>query len=463
MQNILKHIPKVDKLLALSQEALIRVEISPNIVLLKQIIREFLEEYRNMLLKTQEILTLQRCVEKICENYKNCTQKSLQPLINATGIIVHTNLGRSVFSQEIIEEIMPLLTQYSNLEYSLELGERGERYTHLQSLFKVLLNAEDVLVVNNNAAAVFLILNTFAKQKEVLISRGELIEIGGSFRIPKVMEEAQAILREVGTTNKTHLYDYSEAINANTTMLFKAHRSNYSISGFTKEVAFSALVQLARANNLIDYYDLGSGYFGFSGLDAVFRNDEPSLESIAKLQPSLVSFSGDKLLGGAQAGIIFGKKALIEKLKKNQLLRMLRVDKFTIAVLEATLKAYLEKKFYKIPTLKLLLENKENLYKKAQNLAQKLSTFFLAEVVETKSFSGGGAMPEHYLESFGVCINAYALKGISAVDIEVFLRQNGVIARIQKESVILDVRTLLEGECDRIVEVFRDFKDLYAK
>ncbi|TLD84440.1 L-seryl-tRNA(Sec) selenium transferase [Helicobacter sp. MIT 11-5569] len=450
MQTLLRQIPKTDKLLC----ALNTVLNAPNQTLLKKLTAEFLESYRQSLLQGGEILSLESCVNCIAKNYQNATQKSLKSLINATGIIVHTNLGRSVFSQEILQEIAPLLTRYNNLEYDLQKGARSERYIHLQGLFKALLNAEDVLVVNNNAAAVFLIFNTFAKDKEVIISRGELIEIGGSFRIPRVMEDSGAILREIGTTNKTHLKDYENAICENSAMLFKAHKSNYAINGFTEEVEFEELTNLAKAKNLIDYYDLGSGYFSL--LESQLGDFEPSLEKIAALNPSLVSFSGDKLLGGAQAGIIFGKKALIDKLKQNQLLRMLRVDKFTIAALEATLNAYLQGKIHKIPTAFMLLKDTKILQQEAEFLAKEIPSCFSPKVIPTKSYSGGGAMPNHYLESFGVAFYAKDLNTLNLNEskLEKYLRKNGIIARLENSALILDMRTLLEGESKRIVESF---------
>lgn len=462
MQNILRHIPKTDKLLKALQ---CELEGNLNLNLAKKLILEFLENYRQDLLQGGEILEFQACVQCIIKQYHSLTQKSLKPLVNATGIVVHTNLGRSVFSKEILQEIAPILTHYNNLEYDVNKGSRSERYIHLQGLFRALLGAEDVLVVNNNAAAVFLIFNTFAKGKEVVVSRGELIEIGGSFRIPKVMSDSGAILHEIGTTNKTHLKDYKEAINENTAMLFKAHKSNYAMSGFVKEVEFGEIVELAKMQNLIDYYDLGSGYFGLSGFEKSLKKFEPALEEIAKLNPSLVSFSGDKLLGGAQAGIIFGKKALIDELKKNQLLRMLRVDKFTIAALEATLNAYLEGKTDKIPTCHLLLKDKAELKQEAEALAKLIPQDFAPEVIPAKSYSGGGAMPSHYLDSFGVAIGAKSLMslGLDEEQLEKHLRSFGIIARLENCALILDVRTLLAGDKERIAEALKNLAHLKHK
>ncbi|MCL9821398.1 L-seryl-tRNA(Sec) selenium transferase [Helicobacter sp. 14348-15] len=451
MENILRHIPKTDKLL--KAKALEEC----NGVLLKKIVVEFLAIYRNDLLNGGAIMEFEKCVERIKEIYHKRTNKSLRTLVNATGIIVHTNLGRSVFSNEILEEVKPLLCAYNNLEYDLKEGDRSERYIHLKNLFAMLLGVEDVLVVNNNAAAVFLIFNTFAKNKEVVVSRGELIEIGGSFRIPRVMEDSGAILKEVGTTNKTYLKDYQEAINSNTAMLFKAHKSNYEIAGFSKEVDYQELIALAQEKGLLDYYDLGSGYFGLKGLDILKKYEMP-LEEIASLNPSLVSFSGDKLLGGAQAGIIFGKKCYIDQLKQNQLLRMLRVDKFTLATLEATLMAYLQGKYEKIPTYKMLLQTKEVLKKKAEKLLELIQESFKPIILETKGYSGGGAMPNKALESFGI-----ALSFSDEKKLEQLLRERGIIARVENGKVILDVMALLEGDEKIIQKALLDIKESYAR
>ncbi|MDE5603028.1 MAG: L-seryl-tRNA(Sec) selenium transferase, partial [Helicobacter sp.] len=302
----------------------------------------------------------------------------------------------------------------------------------------------DFLIVYNNAAGVFLIFNTFAKNKEVIVSRGELIEIGGSFRIPRVMEKSGAILKEVGTTNKTYLQDYKEAINENTAMLFKAHKSNYEITGFHKEVPYEDLIKLAQKENLLDYYDLGSGYFGIPGCEYL-QKYEPNLEQIAALKPSLVSFSGDKLLGGTQAGIIFGKKQYIAKLKENQLLRMLRVDKFTLCMLEAVLCAYLKGEYEKIPTAKMLLQTKEELKSKAQKLLTYIPPAFKPQILETKSYTGGGAMPNKPLDSYGI-----ALKVKDEQKLESFLRQEGIITRLENKRIILEVIALFTKDFEII-------------
>ena len=438
MENLLKQIPKTDKLL--NTKAL----SAYNPIVLKPLIQKFLKDYHKNLLKGGEILSFESCVEYIAKEYLHLSKKSLKPLINATGIIVHTNLGRSVFSSALLEEIIPTLSAYNNLEYDEQQGIRSERTIHLKKLFTTLLQTEDILIVNNNAAAVFLILNTFAKNKEVIVSRGELIEIGGNFRIPRVMQDSGAILKEVGTTNKTYLQDYQEAINENTAMLFKAHKSNYEIAGFYKEVAYKDLIKLAKKKNLLDYYDLGSGYLEIPGCEYL-KKFEPSLEQIAALKPSLVSFSGDKLLGGTQAGIIFGKAQYITKLKQNQLLRMLRVDKFTLCMLEALLCAYLKGEYEKIPTAKMLLQTKEQLKHKAQKLLAQIPPIFKPQIIETKSYIGGGAMPNKPLDSYGI-----ALKTKDEKQLESFLRKEGIIARLEDKKVILEIIALFTKDFETI-------------
>ncbi|NOX15886.1 MAG: L-seryl-tRNA(Sec) selenium transferase, partial [Epsilonproteobacteria bacterium] len=327
MQNKLREIPKIDKILQ------VECFSKYNQKLLAKITKEKISKLRDdILCQKKDSVDYKIMVEDIDKAYKKVFMPSLKPIINATGVILHTNMGRSLISKEILKRATPVICNYSNLEYNLEKGCRGERYEHVSNHLKTLLDVEDILVVNNNASAVFLILNTFAKDKEVVVSRGELVEIGGSFRIPEVMSQSGAILREVGATNKTKFSDYENAINENTKMLMKVHQSNFTIEGFSEDTPYKELKELCLHNNLLDYYDLGSGYIPV--LPHNLGQKEPSLIEILKHSPSLISFSGDKLFGSVQAGIIAGKKELIDKLKKNQLLRMLRVDKITLAILE---------------------------------------------------------------------------------------------------------------------------------
>lgn len=439
MSHPLRSLPQIDKILQESRFASYAKE------LLATLARELLEEIRQRFLSdSTPPPSLESLYATLESRYQARLTPSLIPLINATGIIVHTNLGRSLFSPALLHEIEPVLTSYNNLEYDLQKGCRGERYGHLRGILRTILGCEDVLVVNNNAAAVFLILHTFAQGKEAILSRGELIEIGGSFRIPEVMKNAGAILHEVGTTNKTHERDYLEAINPQSAMILKVHRSNYDIIGFTHEVELERLIHLARAHGLIDYYDLGSGF-----LDSVPFTHEPALKALAKLQPSLLSFSGDKLLGGAQAGIIVGKKELIDRLKKNQLLRMLRVDKFTLAALEATLRAHLHGDYEKIPTLAMAHTSLETLHERAQRLSSALSGVWEREIIETQGYAGGGALPNQSFHSIALALTHPRL---SLEKIEERARSKGIIARLENRRFLLDLRTILESQIDPLAQ-----------
>jgi len=309
MQNLLKSLPKIDKL-ANSPKFL-----NCNKKLITKIAKEKINSLREDILnKKVQSFSQEALEDEILKEYKKLLAPSLKPLINATGVILHTNMGRSLISKEILDKASSVICNYSNLEYNQKEGKRGERYEHVSKHLKTLLDVEDVHLVNNNASAVFLILNTFAKGKEAIVSRGELVEIGGSFRIPEVMANSGAILKEVGATNKTKLSDYECAINENTSILMKVHKSNYSIEGFSAEVDYSQIKKLALKYNLIDYYDLGSGYI--PTLPYNLSSQEEPIGNILKNNPSLISFSGDKLFGSVQAGIIAGKKELISKLKK---------------------------------------------------------------------------------------------------------------------------------------------------
>ena len=332
---------------------------------------------------------------------------SLKKVINGTGVILHTNLGRSLLSESIKDEVWGIASRYSNLEYNIDTGERGSRYVHLVDMIKRLTGAEDVLVVNNNAAAVLLALNTLAKDGEAIVSRGELVEVGGSFRIPSIMSLSGAKLVEVGATNKTHISDYEEVISENTKVLMKVHTSNYKILGFTENVEIDNLSLLSKKYNIPLIEDLGSGVF--IDLSKYGLSYEPTvLDSINK-GADIVTFSGDKMLGGPQAGIIVGKKEYIQKMKKNQLTRALRVDKITICALEATLRIYLDehKAIRDIPTLRMLTYTIEELHKKVNKLFNLLNGLNLdAQISIEDNFSqvGGGSMPIEKLKTFVISI-----------------------------------------------------------
>ena len=447
---LLKSIPKVDKFITHKAfEGLSKT-------LITKLTKEVLENLRNNILNEKiKNIDENSLVDEVLQKYEELTTPSLKNLINATGIIVHTNLGRSLLDKKSLEKAISIATSYNNLEYNLKEGKRGERYEHISKALKALTGCEDALVVNNNASAVFLILNTFCKDKEVVVSRGELVEIGGSFRVPEVMAQSGAILKEIGTTNKTHLRDYENAINEKTSMLMKVHKSNYSIEGFSSEVDFEEIVKVAHDNNLIDYYDMGSGHM--IHLPFNLNANEPSILQIMKYNPSLLSFSGDKLLGSVQAGIIIGKKELIDKIKKNQLLRMLRVDKITLAILEDTINSYLKNELENIPTLKMLHTTLETLEERATNLKERLKDTCNCEIIKTQTMIGGGTTPNKKIPSIALSLE---VENYKANKLEELLRKNNLISRIENDRVILDFRTILEDEIEKIEIIL---KNLFTK
>ena len=423
---LLKSIPKVDKFI--TNKAFEGFSKS----LITKISKEKIANLREDILQEKvSFIDENLLANKVLKEYEKITSSSLKPLINATGVIVHTNLGRSLLHKETLEKALKIATSYNNLEYDLQKGQRGERYEHITKSLKELLGCEDALVVNNNASAVFLILNTFCKNKEAVLSRGELVEIGGSFRVPEVMTQSGAILKEIGTTNKTHLRDYENAINENTAMLMKVHKSNYSIEGFFSEVSFEDISKLAQKNGLIDYFDMGSGHI----FDLPFNlsKDEPSIIELMKSNPSLLSFSGDKLLGSVQAGIIVGKKELIEKIKKNQLLRMLRVDKITLCLLQESLNLYLTNQTEKIPTLNMLNTSITILENRANSLKDKLENICKCEVIKTSTMVGGGTTPNKKIPSVALTLE---YENYKPNKIEKLLRENRVISRIENDKVL---------------------------
>ncbi|HJE02539.1 L-seryl-tRNA(Sec) selenium transferase [Aliarcobacter thereius] len=443
---LLKSIPKVDKFITNKAfEGLAKSLISK--ISKEQIAKLRTDILENKIKKIDENLL----INSVLKEYENISSSSLKTLINATGVIVHTNLGRSLLDKSSLEKAINIASSYNNLEYNLEKGQRGERYEHITKSLKELLGCEDALVVNNNASAVFLILNTFCKNKEVIVSRGELVEIGGSFRVPEVMSQSGAILKEIGTTNKTHLKDYKNAINENSAMLLKVHKSNYEIVGFSSEVSFEDISSLAKDQNIIDYYDMGSGHI--NELPYNLSKDEPSIKELMKSNPSLLSFSGDKLLGSVQAGIIVGKKELISKLKQNQLLRMLRVDKITLSILEDTINLYIKNDLDKIPTLKILNTNLEVLKSRALNLQKSLEHSLETKVYESKTVVGGGTTPNKTIPTIVLSLN---YKDFKANQIEELLRENLIICRIENDKAILDFRTIKEEDLEKLEKKLKE-------
>jgi len=459
IQGILRKLPAVDQVLKWP-EIKRALGSYPRKLVLKAI-REILDERRKQILDapdTSEAKThADDILPDILKRLEKLSEFTLIPLVNATGIIVHTNLGRSLLAEEALERLELISSSYSNLEYDLEAGQRGSRYVHAESILCELTGAEAALVVNNNAGAVLLVLNTLALGKEVIVSRGQLVEIGGAFRIPDVMERSGARLRDVGCTNRTHLRDYEEAINENTALLMKVHNSNYMIVGFTKEVPLQDLVELAHRHNLYAVEDLGSG--SFIDLSQYGLRKEPTAQEAVECGVDVVTFSGDKLLGGPQAGIILGRKELIATFKKNPLTRALRIDKLTLAALEATLRLYrdFDVATKRIPTLRMITTPMEELTSRAVRLKG-----FLDEVASTKfefvvedNFSqvGGGALPGQNIPTKVVSVTS---QEYSVASIEKMLRSFDppIIGRIEHEKYLLDVRTMSEKDFDIVRSAF---------
>lgn len=399
--------------------------------------------------KNKEFLDKNALIFKILNALKEYEDRDFNPLINATGVVIHTNLGRSIFDKELFKSCQKNLCSYTNLEFNLKSGKRGSRYDAVLEKLQILFECEDALIVNNNAAAVFLVLNSLAFGKEMLSSRGELVEIGGNFRIPEVIKAAGVRLKELGTSNKTHLRDYENAITKETKLILKTHKSNFTLKGFCEEVSIKDLGILAKKKRLISYYDLGSGWC--EKLPKGLICDEPEIKKLVK-QCDLLSFSGDKLFGSAQAGIILGKKRLIAKLRQNQLLRMLRIDKLSLIFLNESLKAYLQKDYDKIPTLRLLNDDLTHIKAKALRVQERLK--FKSLLKPSKSLVGGGSLPNKCLKSFVLAFEGNALK------MQENFRKQGIIARIEDKNLVLDFRSIQENELERLIELINKMENL---
>lgn len=450
-------IPKVDEILA-DDRILDILKTCPRKIVIEAI-NEEIDKIRSLIQENgDENRIITELNELILNIINNCIAKnkfSLRRVVNATGVIIHTNLGRSLLNPDIIDNIMQISTNYSNLEFDIEKGKRGSRYSHLEKIISQITGGEAALVVNNNAAAVLLVLSTVAKDKKVIVSRGELIEIGGSFRIPEVMEQSGAILKEVGTTNKTHFEDYLNAIDDETSCIMKVHTSNYKILGFTSDVPVSELKKL-KSDKILLIEDLGSGVL--IDLSKFGISYEPTVSDSIKNGADIVTFSGDKLLGGPQAGIIVGKKELIDKMKKNPLTRALRVDKFTISALEATFRYYLDEAtaLSNVPTLSMIVKSVCEIEKQVLRvmdiLKQKInSEEIIFDIVDDFSEVGGGSLP---LEKINTkCLAIKLLRG-NIVDFERNLRnyETPVISRIFKDRVLFDFRTIREDEEEIVIE-----------
>jgi len=450
--SLLRQIPAVDELLGRAALRTLEARVGRRLVV--DATRKVLQGLRGRISSGQiSSVSIEMLEEEIISATETSSELSLRPVINASGVILHTNLGRAPLAREAIEHLAETATRYSNLEYDLERGERGKRDTHTDRLFAQLLGAERTLVVNNNAAAVFLALNTLGEGGEVIVSRGELIEIGGSFRIPDICAKSGAALREVGTTNRTRISDYAAAVSERTRVLLRVHPSNFRIVGFTERPQLAELIELGRKNNLLVMEDLGSGcLMDFTPLGI---RDEPPAGASLKEGMDVVTFSGDKMLGGPQAGILTGKHAPLEKIRRNPLFRALRVDKLTIAALEATVALYLRGDLNAIPALRMIYATREEIAARAGRLAERIVALpgFSAALEDGESVIGGGSTPGQSLPTRLVAVNHGRN---SATDLEALLRRNTppVIARIERDRLLLDLRTVFDEQDDEIARAF---------
>jgi L-seryl-tRNA(Ser) seleniumtransferase len=445
--ELLRQIPSVDELLA--QPSLKALADRVDRGLLVEVIRAALGNLRARIAGDRNLTVLALGFDSLEDHIANEVERilarSLQPIINATGVILHTNLGRAPLPAAVVEEFRRTATQYTNLEYDLAAGARGKRDVHTAHLFERLTGAETAIVVNNCAAAVLLVLAALAKGGEVIVSRGELIEIGDGFRIPEIMAESGALLREVGTTNRTRVADYENAINDKTRVLLRVHPSNFTITGFAEKPSLEDLVALSRRSGLPLVEDLGSGCLvdlSESGIS------EPVVRQSIDAGVSIVTFSADKLLGGPQAGIIAGKKELVARVRRHPLFRALRVDKLTIAALEATLGAYLRAAWDEIPALRMIRTSAQEIKQRAENFLRELRPELLldeveVEIVDGASLAGGGSTPTQSLPTKLICV---ASARYSAAQLEERLRRApagiSVIARVEEDRLVLDLRTV---------------------
>ncbi|HBS85543.1 MAG: L-seryl-tRNA(Sec) selenium transferase [Bacteroidetes bacterium GWF2_38_335] len=465
-QSELKKLPGVDKLLNVPEIKTLEGLYGKNLT--AYAVRSVIDDFRSLILSGQSLPPQNQIIDKIVSLAHSIGNRSLKPVINASGIIVHTNLGRAPFGAEMLEKVFPVLKGYNNLEFNLNTGERGDRNLHASEILKFITRAEDVVVVNNNAAAVMLILRAFARKKEVIVSRGELIEIGGSFRIPDIMAASDCKMVEVGTTNKTKIADFEKALSPKTALLFKAHKSNYVIKGFTQEASLEELVTLGKKHNIPVVYDIGSGLIRKTSEKAL--KDEPDVKQALSSGIDLICFSGDKLLGGPQAGIIAGKKEYIAKLKSNPMLRALRVCKTTIAFLEAACLLYLndEDLFSKNPSFKFMKRQEKELLSLAGYLKEMFDRNGLkSETVKSDGQYGGGTLPDMTIPSYSVKIiykGSNKTREIFAEKMyhELLQNQSPVLSILKKGELYFDVLTLTEDEIPIVGKIVSDTYKIIA-
>lgn len=454
MQDILRRIPKIDEVLQ-NQRLVLFYGTTPRSVIVESV-RETIDNLRKEILSgnTEGLDNEEALMDEIVDSIIAKKKKTLRRVINATGVVLHTNLGRAQLSKAAAQAVMDIADNYSTLEYDLKKGTRGSRQDIVENIVKKVTGAEAAMVVNNNAAATMIVLASMARGKEVVVSRGELVEIGGSFRIPEVMSESGAILREVGATNKTKVSDYERAYDPELTAAFmKVHTSNFRIIGFTEDVSLPDMVALGREKGVPVIYDMGNGLM----VDLQrYGVNEPTVMDALKADPDVILFSGDKLLGGPQGGIIIGKKKYIDQMKKHPLARAFRVDKMTLAALEATFYQYLDmdKAVKEIPTLAMISASREELQDKAAALIRALQEKAPEYEYDTEAVTdqvGGGSAPANYLEGIAVSIRN---TGLTAEQMERRLRKAEVpvIARISHEHILLDVRCIKEEEYALVAE-----------
>ena len=454
-KHLLRSLPKVDEVLR--QPAIAALDLPQSVI--TDLVRQRIDGLRRRVLDSdlQTLPSMEDLCAEICTAAKAAAKPSLRPVINATGITLHTNLGRACLSEKAVQAAADAARRYSTLEYDVESGQRGSRYSHVEKLLCKITGAEAAMVVNNNAAAVLLILSALGKGGEVITSRGELVEIGGSFRIPEIMEQCGCSLREVGATNKTHLRDYERAICEDTRALLKVHTSNFRIMGFTESVSLQELVELGKQTGLPVIEDLGSGCF--FDLETLGIHDEPTVMNSVKAGVDIISFSGDKLLGGPQAGIILCKEKWIKILKSHPLTRAMRVDKMTLAALEATLDTYLDpqKAQQEIPTIRMLAIDPALLKLRAEALYEKLTALGVTcQVIPEQDQVGGGSVPTQLLPTWAVAVDP---QNVTVDGLEERLRKQSdipIIGRIVKDRYLLDTRTLWEEDFDYIAQAVKE-------
>ncbi len=451
-QKLLRSLPGIDRILEISKNESFFINI-PKAVLVTAA-RIAVDEQRIAILNSIDTcdnrdITDSFILRFVKKHVEQIMAPNLIPVINGTGIVVHTNLGRSLLPENAVQNIVSVSRKYSNLEFDLEKGKRGSRYSIVEDILCEICGAEAAMVVNNNAAAVFICLDTMAREKEVIVSRGELVEIGGSFRIPDVMAKSGAFLKEVGTTNRTHLRDYENEIAENTALLLKVHTSNYAVLGFTASVSLKELVDLGIKNEIPVMEDLGSG--SFIDFSRYGFPKEPTVQESVAAGADLVTFSGDKLLGGPQAGIILGKKAFVDRIKKNPMARVLRIDKLTLAALDSVLSLYndFDNAVETIPTLRMLTVQLPVIEERAMKLFRMLEDIgnpgLKIRLMDMSSRAGGGSLPLLQLPSKCIGLN---LENYSPNSLETFMRKNDppVIGRIEDDTFIIDLRTVHDDE-----------------